>query len=62
MEGIMKNGVFEKYGICRFMEYEETTDRCYLTFLTNSALYVAIMRKNGSQIVFYKHEKELILE
>lgn len=62
MEGIMKNGVFEKYGICQFMDYEESKDRCFLTFLSNGALHVAVMRKKGSQIVFYKHEKELILE
>lgn len=61
MEGIMKNAIFEKYGICQIMHYEESERRSYLTFLSNSALYVAIMLKGGNQVVFYKHEKELKL-
>lgn len=61
MEGIMKNAIFEKYGIYQALTFEESDRRYYLSFSCGSGLYVAVMLKGGKQVVFYKHEKELII-
>ena len=62
MKGIIKNAIFEKFGIYQELTFEESDRRYYLTFSCGSGLYVAIMLKGGRQIVFYKHEKEFLID
>ena len=61
MEGIIKNAIFEKYGVYQTLTFEESDKRYYLSFSCGSGLYVAVMLKGGEQILFYKQEKRYVI-
>lgn len=59
MEGILRNAIFEGYGLCSVLGYEESDQRGYLTFSSNQGTYVAVLAKYSNEIWYYKFEKRM---
>ena len=59
MEGIMKNAIFERYGMYTVLGYEESDKRGYLTFNCNQGTYMAVMAKHNEDVWFYKYERRI---
>ena len=56
---MLHQDVQASYGDVHFYDYEESAERCYLRFISNSTLYIAERLKRGNTVNFYKLDRSV---